>query len=58
MRHTDVGTRLWIAYAFLFGVVIITAYLQSVLHFDTYLALAICLADTIIAAVMLFGSWE
>jgi hypothetical protein len=48
-------TRVIVAGIFLFAVVIITAYLQSVLHFNTYLALAICVADTIGAMVIIFG---
>ncbi|HEY7416259.1 MAG TPA: hypothetical protein VH593_13790 [Ktedonobacteraceae bacterium] len=33
--------------------VIITSYLQSILHFNTYLALTICLIDTIVAALLI-----
>ena len=43
------------SYLLLFVVVIITAYLQSVYHFNTYLALTICLVDTIVCATVLFS---
>ncbi len=39
----------------LFGVAITTGYLQSIYHFNTYLALAICLVDTIVCAKLLFS---
>lgn len=55
MEPSTVRTRLMLASATLFGVMLITAYLQSVLHFDTYLALAICMVDTVVAAMILFN---
>jgi hypothetical protein len=50
-----VRSRLVLSYIFLFAVVTITAYLQSILHFNTYLALAICFLDTIVSAAILFN---
>ena len=48
-------TRLVLTSIFLFTIVISTAYLQSILHFNTYLALAICMVDTIVSAALLFS---
>jgi len=47
-------TRIVLCYLMLFGVVLITAYLQSVFQFSTYLALAICMIDTIVSVTFLF----
>lgn len=55
MKQGSVQMRLILSYVFLFIVVIITAYFQSILHFNTYLALAICLLDTIASAAILFN---
>jgi len=46
--------RLILASAFLLVVLFSTAYLQTVFHFDTYLALAICFIDTLLSAMILF----
>lgn len=55
MKHLHTRTRLLLVGILLFAVVICTSYLQTVFHFDTYLALTICLLDTIIAAMLLLG---
>jgi len=55
MGHEITQGRLLFAGILLFAVVTITAYLQSILHFNTYLALAICLADTVVSMVIVFG---
>lgn len=54
MEQYSVRNRVILVSLLLFGVVTVTAYLQSIYHFNTYLALAICLADTIICARLLF----
>lgn len=55
MHQASLSTRLFLATTFLLVVLLGTAYLQTILHFHTYLALAICLADTIIASAILFS---
>jgi hypothetical protein len=55
VRQQSDRTRLILTSIFLFAVVISTSYLQSILHFNTYLALAICLIDTIASAAILFS---
>ena len=50
------GSLRWIlAILFLLVVLLGTAYLQTVFHFSTYLALAVCFLDTIISASILLG---
>jgi len=51
---TPTRTRIGFAILCFFGVVLITAYLQSVFQFSTYLALAICMIDTIVSVTFLF----
>jgi vacuolar-type H+-ATPase subunit I/STV1 len=55
VKQAPTKMRVVVSYLLLFGVVLITAYLQSVFHFNTYLALAICLVDTIGCAMFVFG---
>jgi hypothetical protein len=55
MRSVSTRARLTIASIFLFTVVISTSYFQTIFHFNTYLALAICLLDTILSALFLFA---
>ncbi len=54
MEQYSVRNRVILVGILLFGVVTVTAYLQSIYHFNTYLALAICMADTLIAIKLLF----
>jgi hypothetical protein len=54
MNQPPTQARIVLSYVMLFGVVLITAYLQSVFHFNTYLALAICAVDTIASVTFLF----
>jgi hypothetical protein len=39
----------------LFGVAITTGYLQSIFHFNSYLALVVCLIDTLVCMRLLFS---
>lgn len=55
MGHNITQTKLIMTGILLFAVVLITAYLQPLLHLNTLLALAICLADTIVCAMIIFG---
>ena len=55
MKQQYIRMRVLITSIFLFTVVISTSYLQSIIHFNTYLALAICLVDTIVSAAFLFS---
>jgi hypothetical protein len=55
MEQHSLRTRVILTSIFLFAVVTITAYIQSITHFNTYLALAICLVDTIVSAAILFN---
>lgn len=55
MKQSSILSRLIIVTGFLFAVVICTAYFQTIFHFNTYLALAICLIDTILSALWLFA---
>jgi hypothetical protein len=50
MEHMNANTRLILGSLFALAVVVATAYLQIVLHFSTYIALAVC----IIAAGIFF----
>jgi hypothetical protein len=43
MEQTNVSTRIILAFVMEFVVVVITAYLQTKIHFSTYVALAVCL---------------
>lgn len=56
MKQFSMQPRLIIVIVFLFAVVIGTAYFQTIFHFNTYLALAICLLDTILSALLLFAA--
>ncbi len=58
MGQLRTQTRLVIAGIVLFGIVTITACLQPILHLNTYLALAICMIDTIVVALFLFDRQE
>jgi hypothetical protein len=55
MRSVSTRVRLIIASIFLFTVVVSTSYFQAIFHFNTYLALAICLIDTTLSALFLFA---
>lgn len=46
-------SRIITASIILFAIVCITAYLQTIYHFNTYIALGVCLLDTILAAVII-----
>jgi hypothetical protein len=49
-------SRIITASIILFAIVFITAYLQTIYHFNTYVALAVCLLDTILAAVIIINT--
>jgi len=55
VRQLSAQTRLIFAGVFLLVVLVSTSYLQTILHFSTYLALVICFIDTIVSAMILFG---
>ena len=54
MEQYSVRKRVILVGILLFAVVTTMAYLQSIYHFNTYLALTLCLADTIVCARLLF----
>ncbi len=58
MRQPGAQTRLIFAGVFLLGVLVSTSYLQTTLHFSTYLALTVCFIDTIVSAMILLGHWK
>ncbi len=55
MGQLSVRARVMLASIFMLVVLVSTAYLQTIFHFNTYLALAICLADTVVSATILFS---
>jgi hypothetical protein len=46
-------SRIFMASIILFAIVFVTAYLQTIYHFNTYVALGVCLLDTILAAAII-----
>ena len=46
-------SRIITAGIILLAIVCVTAYLQTIYHFNTYVALGVCLLDTILAAVII-----
>jgi hypothetical protein len=57
MEQPD-SVRWILAILFLLMVLFGTAYLQIQLHFSTYVALAVCMLDTIFSAAILLGHSE
>jgi len=51
-------SRITFATIFLFAIVLLTAYLQTVYSFSTDVALAICLLDTVVAAIILVTGYR
>jgi len=55
VEHSGTPIRGILAALFLIVVLLATAYLQTVLNFSTYVALAVCFVDVIISATILLG---